>query len=118
MDIKIYINDEKVSIDKPVEKKILLEYPFELEYPLRNPHHFELENKERLMDCSLQYVPVSFSVREINILNKEKILTYRDLISYTPRQLLKLKNLSRKNLTEIEERLKMVGLKLKGETDE
>ena len=50
--------------------------------------------------------------------NKEKILTYRDLISYTPRQLLKLKNLSRKNLTEIEERLKMVGLKLKGETDE
>ena len=30
MDVKIYINDEKVSIAKPVEKEILLEYPLSL----------------------------------------------------------------------------------------
>ena len=103
MDVKIYINDEKVSIDKPVEKEILLEYPLSLRQVRTD------------LDCSLEYIPVRFSVRTAEVLRKAEILTYRDLTSYTASQLLRMKCLGRKTLTEVQERLKMVGLELKAE---
>ena len=102
MDVKIYINDEKVSIAKPVKKKILLEHP--------------LSRQARTdLDCSLEYIPARFSVRTTYVLSKAEILTYRDLTSYTASQLLRMKNLGRKTLTEVQERLKIVGLELKAE---
>ena len=103
MDVKIYINDEKVSIDKPVEKEILLEYPLSLRQARTD------------LDCSLEYIPARFSVRTMDVLGKAEILTYRDLTSYTASQLLRMKNLGRKTLTEVQERLRLVGLELKAE---
>ena len=54
-------------------------------------------------------------MRTAEVLRKAEILTYRDLTSYTASQLLRMKLLGRKTLTEVQERLKMVGLELKAE---
>jgi len=102
MDVKIYINDEKVSIDKPVAKEAILNIS-------------SLGQARANLDCSLEYIPARFSVRTTDVLGRAEILTYRDLTSYTASQLLRIKNLGRKSLTEIQERLEIVGLKLKVE---
>ena len=80
-----------------------------MEYPL------SLRQVRTDLDCSLEYIPARFSVRTTDVLGRAEILTYRDLTSYTASQLLRMKNLGRKTLTEVQERLKLVGLELKAE---
>ena len=105
MDVKIYINDEKVSIDKPIKKANIT--------PLVKSRSELFKGVIFQPTVAFEHNPVSFSVRTSITLNKVGIETYHDLTSYTPSQLLRLKFFGRKSLTEVEAHLAIFGLALK-----
>ena len=114
MEIKIYINDENI-MTKMVEDSI------------KNPKSaYSTADKmvsdiarERVKDMDidfdspLDYIPYGFTIRTRNVLKSAGIYTYRDLISYTESEFVLLRNCGRKTLTEMQDRLKIVGLEFK-----
>ena len=105
MDINIYINDDKISIDKPTVKKrhILVAKPRSELFS-----HVDF----RYADI-FKYNPLRWSIRTANILDTNGIKSYYDLASCTESQILKWKNAGRKTLTEIQCTLQILGLQLK-----
>ena len=59
---------------------------------------------------------LDLSVRSLNCLKKANINFIHELVSLTPQQLLKYRNLGRKSLVEIQERLERYDLRLSGDT--
>src|SRR5579859_2480813 len=57
---------------------------------------------------------LDFSVRTYNCLKKANILTIAELVLYTENDLMQIRNFGRKSLTEVREKLAMLGLSLKG----
>ncbi|HLK61744.1 MAG TPA: DNA-directed RNA polymerase subunit alpha [Chthonomonadaceae bacterium] len=57
---------------------------------------------------------LDFSVRTYNCLKKANILTIPELVQYTETDLMQIRNFGKKSLTEVREKLGMLGLTLKG----
>ena len=105
MSINIYINDDKISIDKPTVKK---------KY---NPIIKSREELFRHVDFRykdiFKYNPLRWSIRTANILDTNGIKSYYDLASCTESQIRKWKNAGRKTLTEVQCILEILGLQLR-----
>jgi len=68
------------------------------------------EETERKLASSI--TDLDLSVRALHCLEAEDIKTVGDLVSYTPSQLLKLRNFGRTSLAEVKEKLTELGLSL------
>ena len=106
MDIKIYINDEETPVGLPIAKR-----------GGGTPNGHPINQWKNLCFAidsrvELKYNPVRLSVRTSTCLDRAGIETYRDLISRTPSELLRLRFFGRKSLTEVEKYLEVFGLAL------
>ena len=63
---------------------------------------------------SVRIEELDFSVRTYNCLKKASILTILELIQYTENDLMQIRNFGRKSLTEVREKLSILGVSLKG----
>jgi len=72
----------------------------------------EKSEKEKILNKTIE--ELDFSVRSYNCLKKSGINTLRDLINYSPEEVIKIKNLGKKSLNEINEKLNKFGFILGG----
>jgi len=70
----------------------------------------EKSEKAKILDKTIE--ELDFSVRSYNCLKKSGINTLRDLISYSPEEVIKIKNLGKKSLDEIKEKINKYGFTL------
>ena len=63
----------------------------------------EKNEKEKILNKTIE--ELDFSVRSYNCLKKSGINTLRDLINYSPEEVIKIKNLGKKSLDEIKEKM-------------
>ena len=75
----------------------------------------EEDEKDKILDMSID--ELELSVRSYNCLKRAGINTIGDLISRTPEDMMKVRNLGRKSLDEVEEKLAQFGLALKQSED-
>jgi DNA-directed RNA polymerase subunit alpha len=61
---------------------------------------------------------LDFSVRTYNCLKKATVLTVNELAQMSENDLMQIRNFGKKSLTEVKEKLAMLGLKLRGDTGE
>ncbi len=61
---------------------------------------------------------LDFSVRTYNCLKKANVLTIGELAQMTEIDLMQIRNFGKKSLTEVKEKLNLLGLKLRGDTGE
>lgn len=76
----------------------------------------EVEEKVKVDDMKIE--EFDFTVRSYNCLKKANVNTISDLTSMTYAELLKIKNLGKKSLTEIMDKLKELGYQLKDGPEE
>ena len=72
------------------------------------------ENKETAEPAALKLTieELDLSVRSFNCLKRANINTVRDLISRTPEEMMKVRNMGKKSLDEVQNKLAMMGLSL------
>lgn len=70
----------------------------------------EKSEKAKILDKTIE--ELDFSVRSYNCLKKSGVNTLRDLISYSPEEVIKIKNLGKKSLDEIKEKINKYGFTL------
>ena len=76
----------------------------------------EKENpKEKALEMSID--ELELSVRSYNCLKRAGINTVEELCNKTPEEMMKVRNLGRKSLEEVLEKLKELGLKLNSSED-
>jgi DNA-directed RNA polymerase subunit alpha len=68
------------------------------------------EQKDKLLDMTIE--ELDLSVRSFNCLKRANINTVEDLISKTQDEMIKVRNLGRKSLEEVEHKLAQLGLSL------
>ena len=73
------------------------------------------DNKTKALEMSID--ELELSVRSYNCLKRAGINTVQELCSKTPEEMMKVRNLGRKSLDEVLEKLKELGLKLNMGTD-
>ena len=73
------------------------------------------DNKTKALEMSID--EIELSVRSYNCLKRAGINTVQELCSKTPDEMMKVRNLGRKSLDEVLEKLKELGLKLNMGTD-
>ena len=73
------------------------------------------DNKTTALEMSID--ELELSVRSYNCLKRAGINTVQELCSKTPDEMMKVRNLGRKSLDEVLEKLKELGLKLNMGTD-
>ena len=73
------------------------------------------DNKTKALEMSID--ELELSVRSYNCLKRAGINTVQELCSKTPDEMMKVRNLGRKSLDEVLEKLKELGLKLNMGTD-
>ena len=61
---------------------------------------------------------LDLSVRSFNCLKRANINTVADLVSKTQDEMIKVRNLGRKSLEEVEHKLQMMGLALASESEQ
>lgn len=69
----------------------------------------EKEKKEREKILNKTLEELDFSVRSYNCLKKSDVNTLRDLVELSPREIIKIKNLGKKSLDEIKEKITKYG---------
>ena len=82
----------------------------ELEGELITREEKENNEKEKILNKSIE--ELDFSVRSYNCLKKSNINTLRDLVNYAPMEVIKIKNLGKKSLDEIKEKITKYGFVL------
>ncbi|MCG2820294.1 MAG: DNA-directed RNA polymerase subunit alpha [Candidatus Atribacteria bacterium] len=82
----------------------------ELEGELISREEKENSEKEKILNKSIE--ELDFSVRSYNCLKKSNINTLRDLVNYSPMEVIKIKNLGKKSLDEIKEKIIKYGFVL------
>lgn len=82
----------------------------ELEGELISKEEKEKNEKEKILNKSIE--ELDFSVRSYNCLKKSNINTLRDIVNYSPMEVIKIKNLGKKSLDEIKEKLTKYGFVL------
>lgn len=70
----------------------------------------EVNDRDRLLEMSIE--ELDLSVRSFNCLKRAGINTITELVSKTPDEMMKVRNLGRKSLDEVEEKLSALGLTL------
>jgi len=70
----------------------------------------EKSEKEKILNKTIE--ELDFSVRSYNCLKKSGINTLRDIINYSPEEVIKIKNLGKKSLDEIKEKMNKYGFTL------
>lgn len=70
----------------------------------------EKSEKEKILNKTIE--ELDFSVRSYNCLKKSGINTLRDVSNYSPEEVIKIKNLGKKSLDEIKEKMKKYGFTL------
>lgn len=86
----IQLTDEAMNVETMVEK--------------------EETKKEKILDMTIE--ELDLSVRSYNCLKRAGINTVEELCNKTPEEMMKVRNLGRKSLEEVLEKLKELGLKL------
>jgi len=76
----------------------------------------EDDNKEKVLELNID--ELELSVRSYNCLKRASINTVEELISKTPEEMMKVRNLGRKSLEEVFAKLKELGLELKNSNAE
>jgi DNA-directed RNA polymerase subunit alpha len=71
----------------------------------------EEEEKDKILDMSIE--ELDFSVRSYNCLKRAGINTVGELIQKTAEEMMKVRNLGKKSLEEVDEKLKSLGLSLR-----
>lgn len=71
----------------------------------------EEEEKDKILDMSIE--ELDFSVRSYNCLKRASINTVGELIQKTEEEMMKVRNLGKKSLEEVDEKLKSLGLSLR-----
>ncbi|MBU4510667.1 DNA-directed RNA polymerase subunit alpha [bacterium] len=82
----------------------------ELEGELISREEKEKSEKEKILNKTIE--ELDFSVRSYNCLKKSKVNTLRDLVEYSPMEVIKIKNLGKKSLDEIKEKITKYGFVL------
>jgi len=82
----------------------------ELEGELISKEEKEKSEKEKILNKTIE--ELDFSVRSYNCLKKSNVNTLRDLINYSPMEVIKIKNLGKKSLDEIKEKITKYGFVL------
>ena len=70
----------------------------------------ERNEKEKILNKTIE--ELDFSVRSYNCLKKSNVNTLRDLVEYSPMEIIKIKNLGKKSLDEIKEKITKYGFVL------
>jgi len=70
----------------------------------------ERSEKEKILNKTIE--ELDFSVRSYNCLKKSNVNTLRDLVEYSPMEIIKIKNLGKKSLDEIKEKITKYGFVL------
>ena len=70
----------------------------------------EKNEKEKTLNKTIE--ELDFSVRSYNCLKKSNVNTLRDLVEYSPMEIIKIKNLGKKSLDEIKEKITKYGFVL------
>jgi len=71
--------------------------------------------KDKIMEMTIE--ELDLSVRSFNCLKRANINTVEDLVSKTQEEMIKVRNLGRKSLEEVIQKLAMMGLSLASEDD-
>lgn len=79
----------------------------ELEGELISREEKEKSEKEKILNKTIE--ELDFSVRSYNCLKKSNINILRDLVNYSPMEVIKIKNLGKKSLDEIKEKMTKYG---------
>jgi DNA-directed RNA polymerase subunit alpha len=79
----------------------------ELTSELVSEEEKEKSEKEKILNKTIE--ELDFSVRSYNCLKKSSINTLKDLIKYSPEEIIKIKNLGKKSLNEIKEKINKYG---------
>jgi DNA-directed RNA polymerase subunit alpha len=79
----------------------------ELTSELVSEEEKEKSEKENILNKTIE--ELDFSVRSYNCLKKSSINTLKDLIKYSPEEIIKIKNLGKKSLDEIKEKINKYG---------
>lgn len=79
----------------------------ELASELVSEEEKEKSEKEKILNKTIE--ELDFSVRSYNCLKKSNINTLKDLIKYSPEEIIKIKNLGKKSLDEIKEKINKYG---------
>jgi DNA-directed RNA polymerase subunit alpha len=79
----------------------------ELTSELVSEEEKEKSEKEKILNKTIE--ELDFSVRSYNCLKKSSINTLKDLIKYSPEEIIKIKNLGKKSLDEIKEKINKYG---------
>jgi DNA-directed RNA polymerase subunit alpha len=82
----------------------------ELEGELITREEKEKSEKEKILNKTIE--ELDFSVRSYNCLKKSNVNTLRDLVNYSPMEVIKIKNLGKKSLDEIKEKMTKYGFVL------
>ncbi len=82
----------------------------ELEGELISREEKEKSEKEKILNKTIE--ELDFSVRSYNCLKKSNINILRDLVNYSPMEVIKIKNLGKKSLDEIKEKMTKYGFVL------
>ena len=82
----------------------------ELEGELISKEEKEKSEKEKILNKTIE--ELDFSVRSYNCLKKSNVNTLRDLVNYSPMEVIKIKNLGKKSLDEIKEKITKYGFVL------
>ena len=82
----------------------------ELEGELISREEKENSEKEKILNKTIE--ELDFSVRSYNCLKKFNVNTLRDLVNYSPMEVIKIKNLGKKSLDEIKEKMTKYGFVL------
>ena len=68
------------------------------------------DDKDKMLEMTIE--ELDLSVRSFNCLKRANINTVRDLISRTPEEMMKVRNMGKKSLDEVQNKLAMMGLSL------
>lgn len=79
----------------------------ELTSELVSEEEKEKSEKEKILNKTIE--ELDFSVRSYNCLKKSSINSLKDLIKYSPEEIIKIKNLGKKSLDEIKEKISKYG---------
>ena len=71
----------------------------------------EEDNKEKVLEMSIE--ELELSVRSFNCLKRANINTVEELVNKTPDEMMKVRNLGRKSLDEVLQKLKDLNLHLR-----
>ena len=114
-ELELTLNDLKLEIAKARAKIAKIQSLFEYEEIKEKFKELELEEEFRRSKFEIAVEELELSVRSYNCVRRAGIRTVYDLIQKSEEDMMKVRNLGRKSLKEIREKLHSMGLGFKNE---